>query len=630
MCRCWPLAGWGPCDDDSERADAGARRPAAHGADAPTATPTAEAAAARAASSRSGSPSRTRTSSGPRARARCRRSSRAGATSSRSCGPRTTGSSSTGRRSSRPRGGRSSTRYNARLHARQAAVRRLRRAARPAAGAGGAPARGRLGGARRAAAARRSGRRGPPAAASATARTPRSRPPRTATGWPRTRRFVERVLAEARDGRRRPALLEPVERAQPPVLHLAAAAGVRPRPRRRRRSRPTSRWRARCKRRWTTAPGRPGARARRAGRARRAPADDDLDRGVRRRASRRTSPAPRAIWTQHGYVGGRDPVDDLERALARKGCERPAIWITETGVGAPRSGEERRTSRASQVRACGRLHRRLARWYGDPRVTAAFQYTFREDDLFPTGLVTTDLAGAYPALGEWMAWGTVARPSRPTRRRRTPARSSHVAARARVGGAMRLYDYAASGNCFKVRLLLGAARAPVRAGAGRHLRRRHADRRLRGDQPAARDAGARARRRRAARAVRRDPLVPRRGHAVAAGRPRSSARRSRSGCRSSRSGSWAGSATRASGCSRAATRPSVEARLATGRDALAVLDAHLAGRDWVVGERADDRRPRAVPVRQRRGRRGRRSGACRRSARGSSASARCRGSSTTS
>jgi hypothetical protein len=112
-----------------------------------------------------------------------------------------------------------------------------------------------------------------------------------------------------------------------------------------------------------------------------------------------------AIWTQHGYVGGRDPVDDLERALERKGCETPEIWITETGVGAPRSGEERRTSRASQVRACGRLHRRLRKWYRDPRVSVAIQYTFREDDLFPTGLITTDLSGDFPALGEWIAWG---------------------------------------------------------------------------------------------------------------------------------------------------------------------------------------------------------------------------------
>jgi hypothetical protein len=117
------------------------------------------------------------------------------------------------------------------------------------------------------------------------------------------------------------------------------------------------------------------------------------------------------VWTQHGYVGGRDPVDGLERALRRKGCERPAIWITETGVGAPRSGEQRRTSRAAQLRSCGRLHRRLLRWYRDARVTAAFQYTLREDDLFPTGLVTTDLSAAYPELAEWRAWGTARRPS---------------------------------------------------------------------------------------------------------------------------------------------------------------------------------------------------------------------------
>ncbi len=115
------------------------------------------------------------------------------------------------------------------------------------------------------------------------------------------------------------------------------------------------------------------------------------------------------IWTQHGYVGGHDPVKDLEGALRRKGCPPRAIWITETGVGAPRSGEARRTSHASEVRACSRLHARLRRWYRDPAVTAAFQYTFREDALFPTGLVKPDLSRAYPALFEWTAWGGAAR-----------------------------------------------------------------------------------------------------------------------------------------------------------------------------------------------------------------------------
>ena len=97
------------------------------------------------------------------------------------------------------------------------------------------------------------------------------------------------------------------------------------------------------------------------------------------------------MWTQHGYIGGVNPVDDVERALQRKGCAQPALWITETGVGAPHSGEKPRKSPAAQVAACKRLHRRLVQWYRDDRVTAAFQYTFREDDLFPTGLVKTDL-----------------------------------------------------------------------------------------------------------------------------------------------------------------------------------------------------------------------------------------------
>jgi hypothetical protein len=117
------------------------------------------------------------------------------------------------------------------------------------------------------------------------------------------------------------------------------------------------------------------------------------------------------VWSQHGYIGGVNPVDDVERALKRKGCATPALWITETGVGAPRRGEDRRTSRASQLAACRFLHRRLVRWLEDDRVTAAFQYTFREDDRFPTGLVKTDLSGSFPALRELKAWGGHARPN---------------------------------------------------------------------------------------------------------------------------------------------------------------------------------------------------------------------------
>jgi hypothetical protein len=58
---------------------------------------------------------------------------------------------------------------------------------------------------------------------------------------------------------------------------------------------------------------------------------------------------------------------------------------------------------------CEALHERLVAWFNDPQVTVAFQYTFRQDDKFPTGLVTTDLTAARPALAEWTAWG--ARPA---------------------------------------------------------------------------------------------------------------------------------------------------------------------------------------------------------------------------
>lgn len=111
------------------------------------------------------------------------------------------------------------------------------------------------------------------------------------------------------------------------------------------------------------------------------------------------------VYGQHGYVGGPDPVDEADRALARHDCARKhEIWMTETGAGAPRSGEDRGQSRAALRKACRNIRKRLLRWHDDPRVTAAFQYTLREDDRFPTGLITTDLSAEYPALDEWVAW----------------------------------------------------------------------------------------------------------------------------------------------------------------------------------------------------------------------------------
>ena len=48
---------------------------------------------------------------------------------------------------------------------------------------------------------------------------------------------------------------------------------------------------------------------------------------------------------------------------------------------------------------------------------------------------------------------------------------------------LRLYDYAASANCLKAAHPARAARPAVRARPDRHLRRRHAHRRVPGDQP---------------------------------------------------------------------------------------------------------------------------------------------------
>jgi hypothetical protein len=118
-----------------------------------------------------------------------------------------------------------------------------------------------------------------------------------------------------------------------------------------------------------------------------------------------------AAWTQHTYLGGEDVLDQVTRLLDEKRCDRPhAIWMTETGAGAPRTATARTGGRPAELRGCRAVHRQLERWHRDRRVTAAVQYTLREDDLFPTGLVTTSLDRAYPALREWQQWGLRARP----------------------------------------------------------------------------------------------------------------------------------------------------------------------------------------------------------------------------
>jgi hypothetical protein len=119
-----------------------------------------------------------------------------------------------------------------------------------------------------------------------------------------------------------------------------------------------------------------------------------------------------AAWTQHTYIGGLNVLGDVDRLLKAKRCDRRLpIWMTETGAGAPRTSSARTGGRPAELRGCRAVHGILTRWYRDPRITAAIQYTLREDDLFPTGLVTTDLSREYPAFREWRKWGLRARPS---------------------------------------------------------------------------------------------------------------------------------------------------------------------------------------------------------------------------
>ena len=120
------------------------------------------------------------------------------------------------------------------------------------------------------------------------------------------------------------------------------------------------------------------------------------------------------VWSQHGYVGGTDPTAGAARALDRRGCQTPhRIWVTETGAGGPRRGAKRRLDPAGLRATCERYATRLRRWHEDPRVDVAVQYTLREDTVFPTGLVSSDLDRAYPVLDLMRAWGGRREPGEP-------------------------------------------------------------------------------------------------------------------------------------------------------------------------------------------------------------------------
>jgi hypothetical protein len=120
------------------------------------------------------------------------------------------------------------------------------------------------------------------------------------------------------------------------------------------------------------------------------------------------------LWAQHVYVGDPDTVPGVEAALDARGCgRRHRVWITEAGVGGPRPGGRRPTDPVSLRAQCREMDGLLGRWHRDPRVQAAFQYSFREDDLFPVGLVDPALVRLYQPYDAWAAWGRRHRPDDP-------------------------------------------------------------------------------------------------------------------------------------------------------------------------------------------------------------------------
>jgi hypothetical protein len=109
-----------------------------------------------------------------------------------------------------------------------------------------------------------------------------------------------------------------------------------------------------------------------------------------------------------------DPVKSTENALAAHACARDTpIWITETGVGGLHAGDERRTGAASLRAQCTTYDAQLGAWRKDPRIRAAFQYTFREDPAFPVGLADAGLTRTYPTYGMLKAWAGRANPDDP-------------------------------------------------------------------------------------------------------------------------------------------------------------------------------------------------------------------------
>jgi hypothetical protein len=166
-------------------------------------------------------------------------------------------------------------------------------------------------------------------------------------------------------GGRRAAVLERVERTEPSRFPFTAATRCSGRAATASVA-PYVRLVRALKKRSTSAPGEPGVRARRARRAdRRTPRNTAVEEFARALPNDLVCGA--RAWSQHAYVGGRDPVDPAGTGIATHDCVRsPEFWITETGVGAASIDRDPWKGATAERSACRAMRSQLLKWYEDP------------------------------------------------------------------------------------------------------------------------------------------------------------------------------------------------------------------------------------------------------------------------
>ena len=157
---------------------------------------------------------------------------------------------------------------------------------------------------------------------------------------PRARQGRDRAR---RPGRRQAPLLERLERAQPPVLHLAPARHLR-------RLGPVlavkryAELTRNLKRALDEAPGdQEYVLGELAGLDVSKTKSTSLQEFIRKLPT--SVVCGSTILSQHGYITGINPVDLATRAAATHHCpKKHVVWMTETGVGAPHAGQDKRVT----------------------------------------------------------------------------------------------------------------------------------------------------------------------------------------------------------------------------------------------------------------------------------------------